>query len=452
MLSCIGYITEPLQEHKSALKVRPVVNSEYHCGPVPSFNVFRTAKDGKLVVPRWWAEQNVGPAEKDIRPEPSRMGDHLRFTGKLRDSTQQPQALRAALEAGRGILSLPCGYGKTTVSLAIAMRLGWRTMVIVHKEFLAQQWIERIEQFCPGARVGRVQRDLKEVEGCDFVIAMLQSLSQKEYSPKDFQSVGTVIVDEAHHICAQVFSQSMFKVCPRHLFGLSATPVRKDGLTKVLEWFAGPTFFAVERPPEKGVEVIPLDFDCPAFRELPPQNRAGKISLTQMITDVVEMPERNKMIEGVVRKLLETTRRHILVLSDRRLHCQDLCSRFAPEDAGLYMGGMKQVELEESSRKRIIVATFSQAHEGLDIPTLDTVILATPKSDIVQSIGRVMREGGNRAGHPPIYDLRDHWGVLWAMYSKRVRVYRRGGYNITGEAPAVETESPAPAGKCMITL
>ncbi len=452
MLSCIGYITEPLQEHKSALKVRPVVNSEYHCGPVPSFNVFRTAKDGKLVVPRWWAEQNVGPAEKDIRPEPSRMGDHLRFTGKLRDSTQQPQALRAALEAGRGILSLPCGYGKTTVSLAIAMRLGWRTMVIVHKEFLAQQWIERIEQFCPGARVGRVQRDLKEVEGCDFVIAMLQSLSQKEYSPKDFQSVGTVIVDEAHHICAQVFSQSMFKVCPRHLFGLSATPVRKDGLTKVLEWFAGPTFFAVERPPEKGVEVIPLDFDCPAFRELPPQNRAGKISLTQMITDVVEMPERNKMIEGDVRKLLETTRRHILVLSDRRLHCQDLCSRFAPEDAGLYMGGMKQVELEESSRKRIIVATFSQAHEGLDIPTLDTVILATPKSDIVQSIGRVMREGGNRAGHPLIYDLRDHWGVLWAMYSKRVRVYRRGGYNITGEAPAVETESPAPAGKCMITL
>ena len=116
------------------------------------------------------------------------------------------------------------------------------------------------------------------------------------------------------------------------------------------------------------------------------------------------------------------------------------------------MGGMKQVELEESSRKRIIVATFSQAHEGLDIPTLDTVILATPKSDIVQSIGRVMREGGNRAGHPLIYDLRDHWGVLWAMYSKRVRVYRRGGYNITGEAPAVETESPAPAGKCMITL
>jgi superfamily II DNA or RNA helicase len=452
MLTCIGYVTEPSPDTKASLKVRPVVNSEYHCGPVPSFNVFRNAKDGKLVVPRYWAEQQFGEASKDIRAEPSRMAESLRFTGKLRESTQQPQALRAALEAGRGILSLPCGYGKTTVSLAIATRLGWRTMVIVHKEFLAQQWIERIEQFCPGARVGRVQRDLKEVEDCDFVIAMLQSLSQKEYSPKDFQSVGTVIVDEAHHICAQVFSQSMFKVCPRHLFGLSATPVRKDGLTKVLEWFAGPTFFAIERPPEKGVEVIPLDFDCPAFRELPPQNRAGKISLTQMITDVVEMPDRNKMIEGVVRKLLETTQRHILVLSDRRLHCQDLHSRFREDQVGLYMGGMKQAELEESSRKRIIVATFSQAHEGLDIPTLDTVILATPKSDIVQSIGRVMREGGNRVGHPMIYDVRDHWGVLWAMYSKRVRVYRRGGFNITGEAAEPQESAPQSTGKCMITL
>lgn len=451
MLTSVGYVCESTQDTRVALKVRPVINSEYHVGPVPSFSVFRTAKDGKLVVPRYWAEQQFGEASLDIRPVPAKLGPHLRFTGKLRESTQQPQALQAALDAGRGILSLPCGYGKTTVSLAIAAHLGWRTMVIVHKEFLAQQWIERIEQFCPGARIGRVQRDLKEVEGCDFVIAMLQSLSQKEYSPRDFQSVGTVIVDEAHHICAQVFSQSMFKVCPRHLFGLSATPVRKDGLTKVLEWFAGPTFFAVERPPEKGVEVVPLDWDCPAFRELPPQNRAGKISLTQMITDVVEMPARNKMIEGVVRKLLKTPR-HILVLSDRRLHCQDLCSRFPEEQAGLYMGGMKQVDLEASSRKKVIFATFSQAHEGLDIPTLDTVILATPKSDIVQSIGRVMREGGNRAGHSMIYDVRDHWGVLWAMYAKRCRVYRKGGYNITGEAPVEDEASAKPSGKCMITL
>ena len=163
-------------------------------------------------------------------------------SGKLRDATHQNEAFDAAIKAGHGVLSLPCGYGKTTVSLAIASKLGYRTMIIVHKQFLADQWKERIQQFCPGATIGMVQQNKKEVD-CDFVIAMLQSLSLKEYSFSDFESIGTVIVDEAHHICAKVFSQSLFKLCPRHIYGLSATPERKDGLTKVLHWFMGPTFF-----------------------------------------------------------------------------------------------------------------------------------------------------------------------------------------------------------------
>ena len=69
-------------------------------------------------------------------------------------------------------------------------------MIVVHKEFLAQQWRERIQQFCPGATIGTVQRDKIEVEGCDFVIAMLQSLSLKEYSFKQFESIGVVFADE----------------------------------------------------------------------------------------------------------------------------------------------------------------------------------------------------------------------------------------------------------------
>ena len=119
-------------------------------------------------------------------------------------------------------------------------------MIVVHKEFLANQWRERIQQFCPGASIGIVQQDKKETE-CDFVIAMLQSLSLKEYSFNDFDTIGTLIVDEAHHICAKVFSQSFLKMCPKHIFGSSAPPTRKDGLTKVLHWFMGPTFFAIER-------------------------------------------------------------------------------------------------------------------------------------------------------------------------------------------------------------
>jgi hypothetical protein len=422
---------------KKELRVKPIVNTDYGGGFVPSFSLFRPAKGSRLCVPRFWAEERFGKAENDKRPEPARMNPTLKFSGKLRKETHQIEAFDKAIAKGHGVLSLPCGYGKTTVALAIASKLGYRTMIIVHKEFLAVQWEERIEQFCPGATIGRVQRDTIEVGNFDFTIAMLQSLSQKEYSFSDFESVGTVIIDEAHHICAQVFSQSMFKVCPRHIYGLSATPERKDGLTRVLNWFVGDVFFAVERKEQEHVEVIPVDFDCPLYKTMPPVNKAGKISLVQMITDLVECTDRNVVICDLLTSLLRTTR-HVLVLSDRRAHCIHLQQQF-PDVSGLYMGGMKRADLEASSKKKIIFATFSQAHEGLDIPSLDTVLLATPKSDIVQSIGRVMRETAGKQHNPRIYDMRDNWSVLFAMFVKRKRVYIKGGFKIEGQK---EIEKP----------
>ncbi len=250
MLTRSGYIVNnPPPELKKELTVRAIVNDDFGFPP-PPFKVFRPTKNG-ICVPRYYGISKLGEPTEDKRPEPTRT--RVKFHGTLRDATHQNAALAAAIDAGHGVLSLPCGFGKTTVSLAIACKLGYRTMIIVHKEFLANQWEERIKQFCPGATIGRVQQNKKDVE-CDFVIAMLQSLSLKEYTFGDFDSIGTLIVDEAHHICAKVFSQSLFKMCPKHIFGLSATPNRKDGLTKVLHWFMGPTFFVrrTRKPTRRG--------------------------------------------------------------------------------------------------------------------------------------------------------------------------------------------------------
>jgi superfamily II DNA or RNA helicase len=104
-------------------------------------------------------------------------------------------------------------------------------MIVVHKQFLADQWRERIQQFCPGATIGVVQQDKKEVN-CDFVIAMLQSLSLKEYSFTDFDTVGTLIVDEAHHICAKVFSQSLCSSCVLDTFTVSLQPPREKMVSR----------------------------------------------------------------------------------------------------------------------------------------------------------------------------------------------------------------------------
>ena len=398
-----------------------------------------------MCIPRYFFPDR--PVDEDKRPEPARVD--IAFKGQLRESTRQVEAFDRALAAGHGVLSLPCGYGKTTVALAIACALGYRTMIIVHKQFLGDQWRERIQQFVPGAKIGIVQQNKKEVEGCDFVIAMLQSLSQKEYSFTDFDSVGTVIVDEAHHICAKVFSQSLFKMCPKHIYGLSATPERKDGLTKVLHWFMGPTFFAVERKNQADVEMFCVQYEHPMFKNPPPCTRTGKLSLVNMITELVECRDRNQMLVRLIKKASAGTRR-LLVLSDRRAHCEMLHQCF-PKTSGLYMGGMKQKDLEASSEKKIIVATYSQAHEGLDIPALDTVILATPKSDIVQSIGRVMRETKGKKNNPHIYDIRDEWSVLVAMYYKRLKVYKQGGFKI--HAPKDPREEEAfPSGKFLFKM
>src|SRR6056300_330443 len=437
-----GYILPETQEIKNELTVRAVVNSEFGFPP-PPFKVFRKSKNG-LCVPRFYGQEKNGLATDDKRPEPKRV--KVNFVGKLRDETFQNVALEKAIQSGHGILSLPCGFGKTTVSLAIACKLRYRTMIVVHKEFLANQWRERIQQFCPGASIGIVQQDKKETE-CDFVIAMLQSLSLKEYSFNDFDTIGTLIVDEAHHICAKVFSQSLFKMCPKHIFGLSATPTRKDGLTKVLHWFMGPTFFAVERENQQQVEVFPIEYTCPRFQDPPPCTRFGKLSLATMITELTEDRARNIVILNLIKNIVKGTRQ-VLVLSDRRHHCEVLHQSFK-KTSGLYMGGMKEVDLAESSKKQIIFATFSQAHEGLDIPSLDTVILATPKSDIVQSIGRIMRETKGKKNNPHIYDIFDQWSVFFAMYHKRLKVYKQGGFNI----PKVsDNDSVFPTGKCLVQL
>ena len=179
---------------KKELTVRPIVNGDFGFPP-PPFKVFRTTKNG-ICVPRFYGTDKVGEPKQDRRPEPTK--STAKFTGQLRDATHQNEAFNAAIKTGHGVLSLPCGYGKTTVSLAIACKLGYRTMIVVHKQFLADQWKERIQQFCPGATIGIVRQDKKEVN-CDFVIAMLQSLSLKEYSYDDFDTIGTLIVDEAHN-------------------------------------------------------------------------------------------------------------------------------------------------------------------------------------------------------------------------------------------------------------
>jgi superfamily II DNA or RNA helicase len=141
----------------------------------------------------------------------------INFVGKLREATKQPEAFQAGIKAfkevGGGVLSLPCGFGKTTVALALAAHLKVRTMIVVHKEFLANQWVEKIQEFCPGATIGRVQGPEFDIEK-DFVIALIQTMCQREHPSKAFDSFGLLIVDEAHRSAHPPFPNLRSKRVP----------------------------------------------------------------------------------------------------------------------------------------------------------------------------------------------------------------------------------------------
>lgn len=407
-----------MNELKKALTVRPKENA-VGIRP-PSFKVYKELPDGTLKIPRFFFNDNTELLDKSrLLDTTTHIGDpapNIKFVGTLR--VHQKEALSEF--KGNGVLCLPCGKGKTATALAISAKLKRKTLIVVHKEFLANQWRERIAQFCPSSSVGLIQGDTWDVEGKDFVLAMIQTLCVREHSPDQFKMFGTVIVDEAHHIGAPAFSKTMFKVgWAKYTLGLTATPERKDGLTCLLYWFLGCVFYKMDSTMNEPPIVKRIDFDHTSFKSGPMLNKFGKVSMAHMVNHLVELDERNNLIIKNLKEAISRKRR-ILVLSDRRGHCEWIHEQLGSEVSGLYLGGMKQQEQDSSARKQVIVATFTLAYEGLDIPELDTLFLVTPHSDVVQAVGRIMR---SVSGKKEIYDFVDKWSVLTNMFYRRSKAY-----------------------------
>jgi len=420
MLSRSGYLTERNKDIESELTVSPKVNTDYVARSIP-FKVFKKNKD-VLCVPQHYGMERLGKAKEDTRQEPVSY-DNIPFEASLKPELSQPEAVDAVMksmrERGGAVLSLHAGFGKTICALKIASLLKKRTLIIVHKDFLANQWRQRIQQFCPGMSVGLIQQSTFDIEH-PFVVGLLQTITLREFDKDSFSSFGLVVVDEAHHICAKVFSQSMFSMCPKYTLGLTATPERKDGLTNILYWFLGPSAFVSEPKRNDKAEVKFIRPELDIHKQIFPTSRFGKLSMPTAITMLAEDEERNKVILETIEELIATGRK-VLVLADRREHCKYLCQHV--EGSALYLGGMKEKDLDESATRKCIMGTFSMAQEGLDIGDIDTVFMVSPKSDVVQSIGRCMRAGGGRKNHSLIVDMRDDWGPFGSMYYKRRKTY-----------------------------
>ena len=475
------------------LTVAPAAQGGKYAKEGQSFTVFKESAS-RFYVPRMWGISTFGTPHENILVDGDALRKDLEFVGTPYD--YQVAIVDQFMASGsNGLICVPCGRGKTFMAIQCAARLGRKFMIIVDKEFLLQQWSGELKNLMPGIRIGIIQENKKQIsseiiiskqptiaelkkmakdaklkvggtkdelikrledaniEVCekprlveyDCCIAMIQTLVQREFAETEFRGFGFAIFDECHHLGASNFSQVLSKVQTKCMLGLSATPTRDDGLTKVFEWFLGkPVYWEKTREADPDVIVRKVNFsnDDPAYTEVPLDFR-GEMILARLLTQVVECEARNEAIDELIRDLVKDPKRRILVLSERKAHLerieQGLLKGAKDATIGYYIGGMKEEVREEGARTaQVLLGTYAMASEAMNIKTLNTMVMASPRKKIEQSTGRILRvQKDQREVVPMIIDIVDSHDVYRNQWIKRRAYYKKCAYKIVGEKEKV---------------
>lgn len=242
------------------------------------------------------------------------------------------------------------------------------------------------------------------------------------------------IVSNCHHMGAEVFSRCMMKVNTTFTLGLSGTMERKDGLTKVFEMFIGPVVHKEKTESEHSVLVkgIVYNVDDEEFNETQ-HDYMGNPKFSTMISKLCSYSHRSEFILRVVVSELEMNQdQQIMILAHNKslityLHDAIAHRNIAGGSVGYYIGGMKEAALKQSEGKKVIIATYAMASEGLDIKTLTSLILASPKTDVCQSVGRILRQ---KHSSPLVIDIIDEHDIFMSQWYKRRKYYKSQNYKI----------------------
>ena len=424
---------------KSELTVKPMLQNSY--AEAKSFPIYQESEK-KIYVPRHWGIAMFGHPKMVKIPFGENI--NLKFEGSLRD--YQTNVLNEYLKAiefgiaddknkgnGSALIELWTGAGKTVLGLKIIEVLKKKTIIFVHKTFLKNQWIERIQQYLPNARIGSIQGQNIDIENKDIVLAMIQSVSMKTYNDTLFDSFGLSIYDECHHMSSEVFCNCLKKCNTLYGLGLSATMNRKDGLTNVFKMYLGDICYKhCKKGTEDDVLVKAIEFtiDDDEYNEVERDFR-GQVKYSTMVNKVSNLNLRSDFIVYVLEsELFINPNQQFIVLAQTKCLLNYLYSALVHKNiasVGYYIGGMKESELKKSESKTIILATFSMAAEALDIKSLTSLLLASPKSDIVQAVGRILREKHN---NPLVIDIIDGHEVFQNQFKKRRAFYNQKNYRI----------------------
>ncbi len=356
----------------------------------------------------------------------------------------QTEAVEQVFAKHYGILQAPAGSGKTQMGIALIKRFHRRALWLTHTLDLLKQSKDRAELYTPSDLIGTITEGKVNI-GKGITFATIQTMCKLDLSRyKDKWDV--VIVDECHRCAGSPTSVTQFfkvlnSLAARHKIGLSATVHRSDGLIVATHALLGEIVYTV--PDEavgdriEKVGIYPIGTGVELSRAC--LNTDGTLNYTKLISYLCESRERNAVILDAI---LQNGHRPCLILSDRLNHLEYLMKslplterRGAVMISGKMTSKKGKAEREQAiedmrtGRKNLLFATYSLAKEGLDIPCLERLFMATPQKDyavVTQSIGRIARTHEGKAD-PIAYDFVDNIAYLAKSYKKRCTTYRKNG-------------------------
>ncbi len=378
---------------------------------------------------------------KDMREKGEQID--YEFNGKL--NKKQEKAMKKLLEYDIGVLCAHTGFGKTVVGAKIISELKTNTLVIVNRNNLLEQWREKLSYFLNinKKEIGQIGASKEKING-KLDVASFQSLFKKDNLEELIKGYGLVIIDECHHVAAFSFEKVLNTIKSKHVYGLTATPTRKDGWHKIIYMQCGDIRIRVNnREVDQSKTIEHTVIVRKTNYRYPITEIKDKIQISDIFNDMSHNVFRNSIIIEDIKKCVSDGRVPI-VLTERVEHLEVLKQALKDLDVPvvIYKGSMgkkkaKEIqdilsEADKNNKPRIILATSSSIGEGFDDSRLDTLFLTMPvswKGRIIQYVGRLHREHEDKE-KVIVYDYLDNMAVLEKMYNRRLKGYKIAGYEI----------------------
>ena len=355
----------------------------------------------------------------------------LIFHGRLKP--YQETAVETVLSHDFGTLSAPAGSGKTVMTLYVIAKRKQPVLVVVHSKELQSQWCDRIQSFLgiPKDEIGIIGAGRKII-GRRITVALVQSLFKVAGEVRDH--IGFILVDECHRAPSRTFTQAVTAFDCKFMLGLSATPWRRDGLSRLIYWNLGDVVHEIKKPDLlKSRDILPVEIVIRHTEFRTAFNPSEEYA--KMLSELTRDAARNELIASDVASETRKNRGTCLVLSDRKAHCEairDLLWQKYELETKLLTGDTPKKEREaivadlNSGKIKILIATGQLIGEGFDAKQLSVLFLATPirfNGRVIQYVGRVIRPGPGKK-IAKVFDYVDrHVGPLNASAKARARVF-----------------------------